>query len=97
MNERDYIIILYDYYGCLLSDKQRSYFEAYYFDNLTLSEISENEDVSRNAIHKMIKNVESKLIWYEEKLHLYTKENRIKEILDESNDDILKKKIEELF
>ena len=97
MNERNYIIILYDYYGCLISDKQKSCFEAYYFDNLTLSEISENEDVSRNAIHKMLKNIEKKLLWYEDNLHLCTKEKKIKAILEKSNDDILKSEIEKLF
>lgn len=55
MNEREYLIILYDFYGELLSDKQREYFEDYYFNNLSLGEISENEDVSRNAVHKSIK------------------------------------------
>ena len=41
MNDREYIIILYDYYSELLSDKQRLYFEEYYFNNLSLTEISE--------------------------------------------------------
>ena len=59
MNEREYLIILYDFYGELLSDKEREYFEDYYFNNLSLGEISENEDVSRNAVHKSIKQVES--------------------------------------
>ena len=55
MEDREYLVILYDFYGELLSDIQREYFEAYYFDNLSLSEISENTDKSRNAIHKCIK------------------------------------------
>ena len=51
------LTILYDYYKELLTNKQREYFEDYYFDNLTLSEIADNNDVSRNAIHKQIKDV----------------------------------------
>ena len=43
MNERIKYINLYDYYGELLTDKQKEYFEDYYFDNLTLAEISENK------------------------------------------------------
>ena len=54
MEERNYLIILYDYYGELLTDKQRMYFEDYYFNNLSLGEISENDGYSRNAIHKNI-------------------------------------------
>ena len=64
MEEQEHIIILYDYYGELFSDIQRRYFEAYYFDNLSLSEIAENEDKSRNAVHKSIKSVVKKLYEY---------------------------------
>lgn len=97
MEDREYIIILYDYYGELLSDKQKEYFEEYYFDNLSLSEISENEDKSRNAIHKSIKSVISKLYEYEDKLKLYEKEKKIKKILDKITDEKVKKEIEELL
>ena len=40
MKEREYLIILYDFYSELLNDKQRQYFEDYYFNNLSLGEIS---------------------------------------------------------
>ena len=73
MEDRIYLIDLYDIYGELLDDKKREYFESYYFDNLSLGEISENLDVSRNAVHKQIKVVEDKLKFYEEKLCLYQK------------------------
>ena len=63
MEERNYLIILYDYYGELLTDKQRMYFEDYYFNNLSLGEISENDGYSRNAIHKSIKSIENKRIF----------------------------------
>ena len=66
MQERLYLIDLYDYYGELLTDKQKIYFEDYYFNNLSLAEISENYDISRNAIHKQLKEVETKLLNYEE-------------------------------
>ena len=86
---------LYDYYGCLLTDKQKMYFEDYYFDNLTLSEMSENYNISRNAIHKSLKEVEDKLMYYEDKLNLYNKSNEIKKIINNLDDDI-KNKIREL-
>lgn len=87
---------LYDYYGQLLTDKQRMYFEDYYFDNLTLSEMSENYCISRNAIHKSLKEVEDKLFYYENKLKLHSKGNEIKKIIDNLDDDI-KEKIKELI
>ena len=81
MEERDLLIILYDYYEGLLNDKQKEYFSLYYFDNLSLSEISENLSVSRNAIHKSLKNIESLLFDYEDKLKIYNKTKKIEEII----------------
>ena len=95
MDNRIYLINLYDYYEDLLTEKQKLYFKYYYFDNLSLSEISENENISRNAIHKQIKEVESKLELYEKKLKLYEKGKKIKELIKDVDDD-LKNKIKEL-
>ena len=97
MKEQEEIVILYDYYGELFNDKQRKYFEAYYFDNLSLSEISENEDISRNAIHKCVKSVVNKLYEYEDKLGLYKKECKLKKIIDKVNDKEIKKELEGLL
>ena len=85
MDNRDYIILLYDYYGELFSIKQREYFEDYYFNNLSLGEIGDNIGISRNAIHKVIKNVSDKLLFYEDKLQLYSKSIKIKEIITNSS------------
>jgi len=97
MEDREYIIILYDYYSDLLNDKQKKDFESYYFDNLSLSEIGENENKSRNAVHKNIKSVVSKLYNYEKILKLYQKEQKLKLIIQNINDSNLKKELEELL
>ena len=97
MDNQEYIIILYDYYGELLTDIQKKYFEEYYFDNLSLAEISENEDKSRNAIHKVIKSVTNKLYEYEDKLKLYQKEKKLKQIISKIDNIDIKKEIEELL
>ena len=76
METRDYLIILYDFYGELFNEKQRLYFENYYLENLSLGEISENLNISRNAVHKSLQSIEEKLLFYEEKLELY-KKNKI--------------------
>lgn len=94
MKEALYYCTLYDYYGELLTDKQKSYFEDYYFYNLTLSEISENNNISRNAVHKTLKDVETKLESFEEKLKLYSKGQKIKKIIEELNEEIKIKIIE---
>ena len=97
MESRDYIIMLYDFYGELFNDKQREYFEEYYFNNLSLGEIGEKLGVSRNAVHKVIQGVEEKLGFYEEKLGLYQKNKIIYGIMEKINDEDIKKRLEELF
>lgn len=96
MDNRLYLIDLYDYYGNLLTIKQQNYFEDYYFDNLSLAEISENYHVSRNAIHKQLETVTDKLHYYEEKLELYQKAKKLK-ILIKDLDEKTQKQIEELI
>ena len=88
--------MLYDIYGDLLTEKERKYFEAYYFDNLSLGEISENMDVSRNAVHKSIKLVIEKLNEFESKLHLKEKNEILSKIINSINDEELKEKLNEI-
>ena len=85
MEERVYYISLYDYYGKLLTDKQRKYFEDYYFDNLTMEEIAENDNISKNAVSKQIINIKEKLDYYESILKLNYNKNEIKNVLDAKN------------
>ncbi|MDD2435751.1 MAG: sigma factor-like helix-turn-helix DNA-binding protein [Bacilli bacterium] len=95
MDNNFYIINLYDYYSELLTDKQKHYFESYYFNNLTLSEIAENNKISRNAVHKQIKDVVSKLETYETKLNLYQKRIKINKIIN-NLDETIKEQIKKL-
>ena len=97
METRDYLIILYDYYSELLNDDNKKYFEDYYFDNLSLGEIAENNNISRNAIHKHIKSTENKLLFYEEKLKLYEKDLKIKEVINKITDKNIKEELENIF
>lgn len=90
------LTILYDYYGELLTDKQKLYFEDYYFSNLSLQEIAENNNISRNAVHKSLKDIVNKLNYYEDKLKLYEKGKEINKLIE--NIDInIKNKIKELI
>lgn len=96
MEETLYITNLYDYYGELLTDKQKEYFEDYYFNNLSLSEIADNNGISRNAIHKQIKDTIAKLNNYEEKLKLLEKRKRIEKLIIDL-DQKTQNKIKELI
>jgi len=97
MDNREYLVIIYDYYSELLTTTQKEYFELYYFDNLSLSEIANNLGKSRNAIHKNIKNITSKLTEYETKLQLYTKQKKIEQLLANLDNQELKNNILELL
>ena len=85
---------LYDYYGELLTDKQKKYFEDYYFHNLSFSEMAENYGVSRNAVFKQIHIVLDKLDEYEEILKLKEKREKILSLIDNPK---LQKEIEEIL
>ncbi len=85
-----YLNLLYDLYKELFTEKQQMYFEAYYFENLSLGEIAENNDVSRNAVHNQIKIMEEKLIELEDKLQLNKKRELIaKKLKNKIDDDLL--------
>lgn len=62
--------LLRDFYGELLTPKQKEIFELYHDENLSLGEISEELGVSRQAVHDMLKNSEKALQKYEDKLGL---------------------------
>lgn len=87
---------LFDYYGELFTDKQKEYFIDYYFNNLTLQEIAENSGVSKNAVHKSIKDITEKLDYYESKLNLYSNKKKIQKLIQNMDEEI-KNKIEELI
>ncbi|HPF82913.1 MAG TPA: hypothetical protein PLV83_01935 [Bacilli bacterium] len=95
-NKEIYLSSLYDYYCNLLTDKQKSYFEDYHFNDYSLAEIAFNNKTSRNAIYKQIKETEKKLLDYEEKLKLLERANGIRKIISDLDEEI-KEQIEELI
>ncbi len=70
---------LYDFYGELLNDHQRKVYEDFYFNDLTLSEIAEEEGISRQGVHDLVKRSAKALEEYEKKLHLVEKFLNIKD------------------
>lgn len=90
------LTILYDYYGELLTKKQQLYFEDYYFNNLSMQEIADNYDISKNAVFNSLKDIEKKLLNYENILKLHKKAKMIDELIEDIPTDI-KNKIKELI
>ena len=64
---------LYDFYGELLTEHQRSVYEMSVFEDLSLSEIADTLVISRQGVHDMLKRCDHLLEDYENKLHLVEK------------------------
>lgn len=65
--------LLYDFYGELLTEHQRSIYEDVVFNDMSLSEIAEENGISRQGVHDLIKRCDKILSGYEDKLHLISK------------------------
>lgn len=74
---------LYSYYGSLLTEKQQNYFKSFYFYDLSLSEIAQNNSISRAAVFDAIDKIHKALDEYEEKLMLYKKDIERNKIYEE--------------
>ena len=76
--------LLFDFYGNLLSDRKRQVMELYYGEDLSLSEIADEFQISRSAVHDSLKSAEKSLEKYEAKLGLMKRflqrEDAIREI-----------------
>ncbi len=104
MEKKVEISILCEIYGKLLTEKQRIFLEDYYNNDLSLSEIAENENITRQAVRDIIKKGENKLFEMEEKLGFMKKrieqEQQIAIILEELrkiDEDISDKKIAKIL
>jgi predicted DNA-binding protein YlxM (UPF0122 family) len=77
------ITILYDFYGDMLTDKQRDFLNFYYNDDLSLSEIAENEGITRQGVRDAIKRAEAQLYEMESKLGFAKRFEEISERMNE--------------
>ena len=67
------VSLLYDFYGELLTSRQREVMQLYHEENLSLSEIASEFSISRQGVHDALKNAEKALHEYENKLGLVEK------------------------
>lgn len=70
--------LLFDFYGELLTKHQQEIYSEAVFNDLSLAELSEEEGISRQGIHDLIKRCDKQLVAYEETLGLIEKFKRIK-------------------
>ena len=75
--------LLYDFYGELLTDHQKRIYEDVVFQDLSLTEVAEQEGICRQGVHDMIRRCEKALRGYEEKLGLVHKFQETRELVAE--------------
>ena len=87
MEKKVEISMLCQLYGKLLTEKQFEFLNDYYNNDYSLSEIAENNNITRQAVRDIIKKGEKKLFEYEEKLlfmkKTLTQEQKIQSVLEE--------------
>lgn len=95
------ISMLLDMYGNLLTSKQQDMLDLYYNQNLSLSEIAEDADITRQGVRKILVDGEKKLNNFEELLGLLEKkinnDKIIEEIIEDTNDQKIKEKLQKLL
>lgn len=93
--------LLFDFYGELLNEHQRRIYEDAVFNDLSLSEIAEQEGISRQAVQDILKRCEGKLNEYESRLRMMERfesiKVKIKKIHDLSEDTEIKKLADEII
>lgn len=74
--------LLYDFYGELLTDHQRQIYEDVVFQDMSLGEIAEEQGISRQGVHDLIKRCDRILSGYEDKLHLISKFQQTRQMVE---------------
>lgn len=75
------ISLLLDFYGEMLTFRQREMLELYYDDDLSLAEISEHAGITRQGVRDAVKRAESQLFELEEKIGMVRRFGRVKELV----------------
>lgn len=92
--------LLYDFYGELLTEHQRRIYEEIVLNDLSLSEIAQEQGITRQGVHDLVRRCDRILEGYEEKLHLVEKFERTKKLagqIEELLEQYQKKGEEELL
>ena len=83
MDKNIQVSMLLEMYGKLLTDKQVDVIDLYYNQNLSLSEIAEELNITRQGVRKSLVDGEKKLLDIEEKLGFMAQKQRREKIIDE--------------
>ncbi|MDD2619332.1 MAG: YlxM family DNA-binding protein [Syntrophomonadaceae bacterium] len=83
MEKFEYVVMLMDFYGPLLTKKQQHVLSLHYENDWSLSEIANNMQISRQAVYDLLKRAENSLQDYEERLGLLQRFLNTQQEIDE--------------
>lgn len=93
--------LLFDFYGDLLTERQRELFEEVVFGDLSYGEAAEEYEISRQGVHDMLRRTRRALAGYEEKLGLVRKflilKKKTEEIRQLARDERIRQLAEEIL
>ena len=95
--DRVELINLFDVYEALLTDREKEIFKYYYYEDLSLSEIGDNLNITRTGVFNTLKKVEEKLHQYESDLKLMNIKNTLKGLLEEQDIETIKSKLKKII
>ncbi len=88
--------LLYDFYGELLTAHQKQIYEAVVYQDMSLGEIAQNMQISRQGVSDLVRRCDKILIGYEEKLHLIEKFTKVKDTVQKIEIISTQKEVKEL-
>ncbi len=97
MENREYYNQLFDIYRNLLTSIEQETFINYYEEDLSLSEIAENRNITKSSVGKTLKGSIDKLLYFENILKDLSKKKKLENLLEEENLEVLKNKLKELL
>lgn len=83
MEKKVWQTYLYDFYGELLTERQKSVYEDFVLNDYSLGEIAEERGISRQGVHDLVKRCDKRLLEYEGRLHLLERFLSIKGKIEE--------------
>ncbi len=84
-NQAFHMTMLYDFYGDLLTERQREFYDLYHNEDLSLAEIAENYDITRQGVRDVIVRAEAILNDFEEKTGIVARFLKVRSSLEEIN------------
>ena len=89
-NQAYRMTMLFDFYGDILTERQKEFYDLYYNEDLSLGEIAENYGITRQGVRDVIVRAEAILTDLEDKTGLIRRFHTMKQQLQQMRDDVVR-------